>query len=174
MTWGPRTALLRRVGLHTWIVCLLLGLLSSNLENDPLDKILEPYFGRPFAAMGLRQYWAMFAPDPVHNARFVRLTRIAPDGTRTVLQEADEPPFPPGSKAWMGLGYSRMSKWDKQLARKPERWGKPTTEALCRLNGLEGSLEATVISYTTPPPAKRAAGVEVTRSERAWGPWACP
>ncbi len=166
--------LLRRVGLHVWIVALLLGLLSSNLEDDPLDHILEPWFGRPFAAIGLRQYWAMFAPDPVHNARFVRMTLTAPDGSQTELWDTEEPPFPPGSRAWMGVGYQRLTKWEKQVALKPDRWGKPTAEALCRLGNLHGSISATIVAYTTPPPLRRQAGTQIARSESVAGPWVCP
>ncbi len=165
---------LRRVLTQVWICVLLLGMLSSNLENDPLDKVLEPWFGRPYAALGLRQYWAMFAPNPVHHGRFVRYTHIDPSGARTVLREPDQPPFPPGSQPWMGFGYSRQAKWDKQVGLKFERFAKPTAEALCRLGGLAGSVEITILIYATPTPKERLKGKEITRKETVSGPWACP
>lgn len=166
--------LVRRAGLHALIGWLLIGMLSSNLENDPLDRLLEPWAGRPFAALGLRQYWAMFAPNPVHNERFVKWVNVGPGGERAVVAETEEPPFPVGSRAWVGLGYTRASKWDKQVGQKSERFGKPTADAYCRLLGLHGSMELTVASYTTPTPAQRLAGTPVKRVESVAGTWPCP
>lgn len=160
----------RRVALHAWILTLLLGLLASNLERGPVDAVLEPVLGRAFAAFGLRQYWTMFAPNPVHNGSFVRVEHVAPDGSRTVLRAADEPQ--PG--LWIGLGYDRGSKWDSALARKPKVLGQATAEAWCRLGQLDGSVAITVIRYTTPTPEQRRAGAGITRAEEPAGEWPCP
>lgn len=162
---------MRRIALHAWILTLLTGLLASNLESGPIDDVLEPVIGRWFAAFGLRQYWTMFAPNPVHDASFVRVEHIAPDGTRTVLHADTEPPFPPAP--WLGVGYDRSSKWDSAVARKPAVLGKSTAEAWCRLEQLDGRVAVTVIRYTTPRPAERRAGVPITRTEAPAGEWSC-
>lgn len=152
------------------LVLLLTGMLASNLTGGPVDDLLEPWAGRAFHLLGIRQFWSMFAPNPVHAARFVEARTVAPDGTRSVLVPTGEPPDRGAFWAW---GYDRIHKLHKQVALQPDRLAAPYAEALCRLHRVDGAVELVVVHRAAPAPAARLAGEAPARSVSTLGVYPC-
>ncbi len=152
---------------HGLIVVLLVGMATSNLA-----PVLWPGAGQLYRTLGLRQFWSMFAPNTVHDARFVEGWSIAPDGTRTDLGISAEPPREGWFWEW---GYDRIHKLHKQVALHPDRYAAAYAAALCRVHALDGQVvELVTVHRTAPKPAAAATGATATRSLTPLGVWPCP
>lgn len=157
---------------HVFLVYLLIAVLSANLKEDPVDQVLQPWSGRMLERVGLRQYWAMFAPDPGHGARFVEATSVTRAGREALLGVNLEPPW---DQSWyFRLGYNRVLKFHKEVVKDNSTQLKPYAESLCRIHDVHGLLELNLILYYVPSPSRRAGGMGIMRSERPLGAWRCP
>lgn len=145
---------------HLFIVLLLLGLAASNLEIPQLE--------RPVNFLGLRQYWAMFAPNPVHVPAFLEATAIY-GHTEEVLHIADEPPM---TGFFMEIGYNRILKFHKKVVLKPERFAPAYARALCNQTGAN-AIDFTAIRYFIPGPKKRLQGEGALRILQPMGRYPC-
>lgn len=161
---------MRRVGRHLLIVALLLGMLASNLRSGPVDAVLEPVFGRAYLVLGIRQYWAMFAPDPVHHATFVDAVAWE-GGVPRALPVSVEPPV---GKPFVAFTYDRILKLHKRVAGKPEVYAPAYVRALCLAHAVQGEVELVRVVHRTPTPARRLAGDPVPREVASLGRWPCP
>jgi hypothetical protein len=155
---------------HGVIVFLCLGLVASNLRSGPVDAALEPVFGKTIQRLGIRQFWSMFAPNPVHNAMFVEAIAREPGGERPLHIGTE----PPGEGFYFTWTYDRIGKFHKKVALKPERWLTPYGEALCRLHAVDGSVVLGAVRHKTPRPWKRRQGENKTRIEVPLGEVPCP
>lgn len=157
---------------HLALLYLLIATLSANLKDDPVDRVLQPWAGAMLERVGIRQYWAMFAPDPGHGARFVAATAVTSAG-RTVIPGVNlEPSWE--APWYYTVGYNRVLKFQKEVVQDKSTQLKPYAEALCRIHGIHGTMELDLLLYFVPSPSRRLEGWGVMRSERSLGAWRCP
>jgi len=135
-----------------------------------VDAALEPVFGKTIQKLGIRQFWSMFAPNPVHNAMFVEATALEL-GEERPLHIGTEPPEEGFYFTWT---YDRIGKFHKKVALKPEVWLAPYGEALCRLHEVHGSIVLSSVRHKTPRPWKRRQGERKERVETVLGEVPCP
>ena len=147
------------------IVAVLVGMAASNLS-----PILGNAWGTPFALLGLRQAWTMFAPSAVHDAPFVSAETIDPEGHFDLHIDAE----PPAEGWFFRLGYDRIHKLHKNVALEPKRYAAPYAEALCRVHDLHGEVELSLIRHATPSPPDRLLGHTTIRTVTPIGRWPCP
>lgn len=150
---------------HLLILALLVGMATSNLS-----PVLWSGAGRVYRLLGLRQYWSMFAPNTVHDARFVEAWALEGEGARD-LDIDREPPSEGFFWAW---GYDRIHKFHKQVALHPDRYAAAYAAALCRVHGLHDRVELRMVHRVAPRPADARAGATVERSVTSIGWWQCP
>ena len=150
---------------HALIVVLVAGMATSNLS-----PVLWPGAGQLYRTLGIRQYWSMFAPNTVHDARFVEAWNVTADG-RTDLGISAEPPGEGWFWAW---GYDRIHKLHKQVALHPDRYAAAYAAALCRVHALHGEVELSTVHRTAPPPTAARSGARAERTLTPLGRWSCP
>lgn len=163
--WARLTYVVRHVGL----LLFCLAMLGANLTEGPVDAVLQPTFGIWLERVGLRQYWSMFAPNPVHWGSFTRAYAVSDEG-RVELPISVEPPW---DRPFFRLGYDRILKFQKKVNVDRGRYARAYAESLCRVYDVRGSVELEKVMYYTPTPSKRLEGWGRMRLPESLGTWRC-
>jgi hypothetical protein len=113
LTWtASRSWALRRLAISAFLLWHLSATIIWVSPQCPIQKRFGPYLRWYMLPSGLWQYWAMFAPNPIHDTVILEAEVIDNDGIRHRFE------FPKMANYtwWQGIVHFRYAKYNANIS----------------------------------------------------------